>query len=436
MNMADHLPAYPGPKLPDAFPPWADLKGAWHLFREGPATFERMMAAHMENTRLACRQPGEYLLLEDATKMDYGGQLTPEDLEDLGEGGGRVFELRSSLAVRVEAWTPEQRPEGRLTGLFDQQCRKLRSAPSNKTRPKGPSRASKTPTWAVVLKSAGGPPSGSQWIYVAERESDSCGALKACQQQGVDFVIEASQDLGFKAEAESLRQALALAPVLGQSAVEVRSRGGQPARTATVELRSRPIAAGGPPTLEGAGVVEVREIHAPEGVKEPLHWILLTSLPCATLLEGQRVVGRFTARWFIAEYHKAMRSAAISRQNQMEPEESLASLTAVLALMALHLLETKLLAQNRPETFEAAANFGRLPLVMLKSQLGLPKGGWTNVNVLKATARLGGFMARQGDGLPGWETIWKGWRDLMWMYEGARLRMSAEAGNELADEDL
>ncbi|MBI5383619.1 MAG: hypothetical protein HZA90_09945, partial [Verrucomicrobia bacterium] len=36
-------------------------------------------------------------------------------------------------------------------------------------------------------------------------------------------------------------------------------------------------------------------------------------------------------------------------------------------------------------------------------------------------ARLGGFLARKQDGLPGWQTIWRGWQRLMWMSEGVQL---------------
>jgi hypothetical protein len=38
--------------------------------------------------------------------------------------------------------------------------------------------------------------------------------------------------------------------------------------------------------------------------------------------------------------------------------------------------------------------------------------------VLVAVARLGGFLARKHDGMPGWQTIWRGWQRPMWMGEG------------------
>jgi hypothetical protein len=167
-------------------------------------------------------------------------------------------------------------------------------------------------------------------------------------------------------------------------------------------------------------VVEVQEVHAPEGVKEPLHWILLTSLSCTTLSESRRIVGRYTARWWIEEYHKALKSGAGVEDSQLKRAGRLESLIAVLAVVAVRLLNTKMLARSRPDGSEAKESFGPEALAILEKRFGRPKakGGWTNQNVLIATARLGGFLARKHDGLPGWQTIWRGWQRLIWMCEG------------------
>ena len=77
-----------------------------------------------------------------------------------------------------------------------------------------------------------------------------------------------------------------------------------------------------------------------------------------------------------------------------------------------------MLARSRPEGTEARESFGPEALAMLEKKFGRPKGGWSNQNVMIATARLGGFLARKHDGMPGWQTIWRGWQRLMWMCEG------------------
>lgn len=424
VKIATHLAAQPGGTLPQAFPQWAELKAAYRFFGQKGVSFERVLAPHRERTRQACRQPGEYLLIEDTTLLDYSRHPAAAELGVIGDGNGRGFELHSALAVRIESWTLEQRPEGVVVGLFDQQCRSPRRAPEGETRRKCLERPRKSQVWAAALKSAGRPPGGSRWIYAADRESDFYEPLQLCQQHGVDFVIRASWDRRLANETGRLGAKLAQAPVLGQGTVEVRSRAGQPARTAIVELRSVRVDLDGPWRPEGwqaplrnVGVVEVREVEAPAGVK-PLHWILLTSLPCATKAEVQRVVGYYTARWWIEEYHKALKSGAGVEDSQLERGYRLEPLIAVLAVVAVRLLNTKMLARSRPEAFEAAASFGPVLLAILEKKLGKPKGGWTNREIIRAMARVGGFIGRKSDGEPGWQTIWRGWQRLMWMAEG------------------
>ena len=58
---------------------------------------------------------------------------------------------------------------------------------------------------------------------------------------------------------------------------------------------------------------------------------------------------------------------------------------------------------------------------LAEKKFGKPKGGWNNHNVLVSTARVGGFLGRKHDGMPGWQTIWRGWHRLMWMCEGLEL---------------
>lgn len=165
-------------------------------------------------------------------------------------------------------------------------------------------------------------------------------------------------------------------------------------------------------------VVEVTEIDAPEGVREPLHWILLSSLPCRSLAQARRIVGRYAARWWVEEYHKALKSGAGVEESQLARAGRLEPLIAVLAVVAVRLLNTKMLARSRPEGLEAQQSFGPEALAILEAKFGQPKGGWSNQKVLVATARLGGFLARKHDGMPGWQTIWRGWQRLIWMCEG------------------
>lgn len=424
VNIATKLAASPGGRLPQAFPEWAELKAAYRFFGNPRVQFERVLQPHLERTHQACREPGEYLIIEDTTDLDFSGHRRTQGLGVIGDGRGRGFELHSALAVRVEDWTLEQRPEGRIVGLFDQCCYRPQPAPKGENRRERLKRPRKSNWWADALRGMGPPASGCWWIYIADRESDFYEPIQTCQQERIDFIIRGYQDRRLADEAGKLRERLAKAPVLGQSTVELRSRGGEPARTAIVELRSTKVDLDGPwrpggwqEPLRGVWVVEVQEVYAPEGA-QPLHWILLSSLPCKTLAEARRIVGRYAARWLVEEYHKALKSGAGVEDSQLEQAGRLEALIAVLAVVAVRLLNTKMLARSRPEGSEAKQSFGPEALALLEKKFGRPKGDWTNRNVLVATARLGGFLARKNDGMPGWQTIWRGWQRLMWMCDG------------------
>lgn len=428
VNIAQKLAANPGGTLPQAFPDWAELKAAYRFFSGGGASFDQIICPHVERTRARCREPGEYLIIEDTTLLDYSHHAATEDLGYIGDGGGRGFELHSALAVRVESWTLEQRPEGTLVGLLGQRCSTPRPAPAQETGQQRLQRPRKSQRWAEVFKMAGGPPPGVQWIYIADRESDFYEPIETCQQHGNDFVIRACHNRRLTDEQGHLFEALEQAPVLGLSTVELRSRGGEPARTAIVEIKATRVDLDGPwrpggwkAPLTQIMAVEVKEIHPPAGIKEPLHWRLLTSLPCGTLAQAQRVVGRYTARWWIEEYHKALKTGAGVEDSQLERGYRLEPLIAVLAIVAVRLLSTKLLARSRPDSFEAAQSFGPEIVDLLQHKFGKPKGGWTNHNLLLAVARVGGFIGRKNDGMPGWLTIWRGWQRLMWMSEGLEI---------------
>ena len=354
VNIAQHLAASPGGTLPQAFPDWAELKAAYRFLGQAGVNFQQILAPHVERTRAGCHAPGEYLIIEDTTLLDYSTHRATEDLGQIGDGG-RGFELHSALAVRVEGWTLTQRPEGVVVGLFGQSCVTPRLAPEGESRRERLRRPRKSQRWAEAFKTAGRPPAGSQWIYVADRESDFYEPMRICQQHGVDFIIRGFNDRRLVSQEGHLQAALAQGVVLGQTEVELRARPGQPARTARVELRTVQVDLDGPwrpggwqEPLPGVTALEVREVQVPETIRQPLHWFLLTSLSCSTQAQGQRVVGRYAARWWIEEYHKALKSGADVEASQLEQARRLEALIAVLAVVAVRLLSTKMLARSCP----------------------------------------------------------------------------------------
>jgi hypothetical protein len=427
VKVATCLAHTPTGTLPHAFPAWGDLKAAYRLLDHlefGPPEIQQ---PHRQHTLEACRQPGEYLLIEDTTELDYSSHRRTEQLGFIGNGRGRGLLLHSTLAVRVEAWDLDQKPEGVAVGLLAQRSwiRTQRGLRRQHWRQRL-SRPRESDRWAKVLDQIGSPPPDCQWIYLADREADFYEPIHRCRRNGGDFIIRGFRDHKLAAGDETLFAALAKAPVQGVMTVALRGCNGEAAREATVSLRSCRVTLKGPWRPQGiqedlaVNVVEARETAPPEGA-EPLHWILLTSLPCQRLVELKRIVARYAMRWWIEHYHKALKSGAGVEASQLEKGFRIENLLAVLAILAVRLVNTQWLARNRPDEPVESESFGASALALLSAKYEPPKGGWTNRSVLIAVARLGGFLARKHDGLPGWQTIWRGWRKLMCMCEGLEI---------------
>ena len=139
------------------------------------------------------------------------------------------------------------------------------------------------------------------------------------------------------------------------------------------------------------------------------------------MAELKRIVARYALRWWIEQYHKALKSGAGIEESQLEAGFRIENLLAVLAIVAVRLVNTQWLARNRPDEPVEPESFGTTALEILSAKYETPQGGWTNRSVLVAVARLGGFLARKNDGLPGWQTIWRGWHKILWMCEGIEI---------------
>lgn len=425
IQVAAALGACPSGTLPQALPEWADLKAAYRLFSQEEVTYERIIGPHWQRSRELCSAPGEYLLIEDTTSLDFTTHRKARGFGWVGDEWSLGLFLHTTLALRVEAWDLKQSPEVRVVGLVGQQCWVRDHAPrkGKETRRQLLQRPRESQRWARVVEEMGGPAAGGSWIYIADRESDIYEVFARCQAGAADYIVRASRQRALAEEDQTVFSKVREAEVLGEMSLALRSREGSPARQARLQVRSvsvtlrgtwRPGGKLAPLTLN---VVEALEVNAPAG-QEPIHWVLLTSLPCSRFVEARRIMTRYAQRWLVEEYHKALKSGAHVEASQLETRQRLEALLGILAVVAVRLLQMKLLARTRGDEPIQIEEFGKEAAAILSRRYGEPKGGWTHVTLLRAVARMGGFLARKGDGEPGWITIWRGWQRLMIMVEG------------------
>jgi len=426
VRVAHAVAAKAGKSLPEAIGGWTELKAAYRLFDNEKATRERVVGPHLENTRRACASGGEHLLVEDTTALSYSGRRPVDGLGPISKDPDtQGILVHSTLALRVERWLDDGDPEVTAEGLFGQESwvrtGEKKKGTENSHQRKERSRESER--WARVLQETGGPPDGCRWTLLADREGDIYRVMSDCRGNRVDFIIRALQPRCLMDEDASPFDAVAATAPLGRLTVDLRARPGALARTAILDVRAVRVTLRAPKGERSTfdplpvSVVEAREVDAPAGV-EPLRWVLLTSWNVATLEDAVRVVKAYSKRWLIEEYHKALKTGAGIERSQLEARERLEVLLGILAVVAVRLLNMKLLCRSRPHDEAAAGTLGPEALKILEATYGTPRDGWTNRNLFVAVARLGGFLARKGDGDPGWITIWRGFDSLMLMARG------------------
>jgi hypothetical protein len=381
----------------------------------------------------ACRAAGEYFLIEDTSTLDYSSHHAAQGLGRVGNDEGQGLFLHSTLALCIESWSEQHQPRTHVAGLMGLHIWARTEPKRKETRRERWERDRESERWAAEFDKLGGPPEGARWTYMGDRESDIYEVFEKCLEHKLDWIVRANAPRALADEDGSIFTAVAAAPSLGRHTFPIRSRTAQfkrpaqKARVAQIELRAITVTLRGPYRPGGKlqnrtmNVVEAREVNPPTDVSEPIHWVLLTSWPVETFEQVLRVVNAYGERWKIEEYHKALKSGVKVEESQLSNATALKVLIGVLSIVAVRLLNMKLLAQSLSDQAVEAGEIGPEALAILEKKCGKPQAGWTYATLVIAIAKLGGFLARKNDGLPGWMTIWRGWHRLMAMLEGYHL---------------
>ncbi len=427
VKFAAQAAAHPDAATPRQTERWADCKAAYRLFDQEEVTFEAVIAPHCAATRTV--KPGVWLVINDTTELDFG---YARDLPGVGRVGSgpadRGFYLHTALIVS---------PEGEeLVGLAAQElyARPLKKVKRVNSFQRKQLKTRETDMWGRVIDDVGPAPGEARFIHVCDRGADNFDVYCHLLEQQAGWVIRAAQlkrlvlnDLGIE---RSLDEAFVDCEVTGSYTLEVRANKDQPARTAQLEVRWATIRMPRPRTgashyVKRTGIqeipmwaVEVREVRPPRGVKKPLRWVLLTSERVQNFNDAWQVIEHYEQRPLVEEYHKCLKTGCRVESRQYRTGERLAPVIGLLAVLAVRLLQLKMVAHTDPEQPAAGVVpktwLATLPLV-LKSR----KPIHSVRDFFRSLASLGGFLGRKGDGEPGWQTTWRGLQTLLLCLRGA-----------------
>jgi hypothetical protein len=263
-------------------------------------------------------------------------------------------------------------------------------------------------------------------VTVGDREADISELFQDSRNRDIDFVVRAVRNRRLE-DAPLLRNQLGEISPAAQYTLTVQRQRNQAERQATVELRYTTVTLLPPKNrsertevipLEPltVQVVEVREIDPPAEVSDPVHWILLTSLPVNQLDDAYRIVRFYTFRWLVERFHYVLKSGGCHfEDSQLRTVEALHRLLGVCSRVAWRLLWLTYQARQTPDApctvALSAPEWQALTAFTSNSQT--PASSPPSLNqAVRAIAKLGGFIGRKSDGNPGVKTLWRGWQRL------------------------
>jgi hypothetical protein len=170
------------------------------------------------------------------------------------------------------------------------------------------------------------------------------------------------------------------------------------------------------------------EVDVPDGVVEPVQWMLLTSLPIDSIEQVRQALGYYALRWRIEEFHRVEKEGCKVEQAQFDDAADMARLASIKCVIAVRLLQLRDAAQSalaEPAELDTPRRLRQIaPLSWIVVVAKLAKTDPAKLTVSQFYRRIairGGWLARKSDGLPGWKTLWRGWNELWWLVAGYEL---------------
>jgi hypothetical protein len=258
----------------------------------------------------------------------------------------------------------------------------------------------------------------------AARDPEGPGLLIRAERSRQRRVEGADED----APPQALWTRLASAPRAGRVEVAVPRRGTRPARTAQLEVRWASVVLTPPRRLQASALrvwaVYAREVGAPRAVKEPLEWMLLTTLPTENDADAFQRLRWYCRRWGIEVYHRTLKSGCRIEDRRLQDAHSLQACLAIDLVVGWRVYWLTQIGRERPAT----------PCdQILKQEEWRVLSAWatgtlaaTPPSTQQAThwiGKLGGWLRRGKNSHPGTTCVWRGLVRLQSMSEGYRLAL-------------
>lgn len=401
----------------------ASLEGAYRFIANDSIKPEQIAQAGFQYTDAIVSLRPLVLALQDTTGLSYKHAVC----EELGEvnsasskrssSKGRTLYAHSTLMMDAERecvlglanqyyWFRQEKQTDKSNTL---QCREREEKESYKWQRGAETLAHRLGDMSNV-------------IDVCDREADMYEYLDYQIEHQHRFVVRSSGDRKIVGEEQKLRATLEALEPTSEYEVHVASKGGRPARVATVSLSYTSVTVPKPQRAKAQETLTLNVVYCremTEGVKTPLCWVLYTTEPLPDAAAARKVVRYYELRWRIEEFHRVWKSEGTNVEDlRMQSKENLRRVAVIKAFIAVRLLQLKEIAQNKEEAKTVSCEVLLTPvawrLLWSKTEkTGFPEEAPSLHWAYYALARLGRWYDSAKNGRVGTQALWRGWLTLM-----------------------
>lgn len=455
VKMADNFIKSPESSINQASGSCSEAKAAYRLLQNDNINESEILASHIKQTRKRAHSYKTILSIQDTCYISYKNHKATTGL---GVIASRVRSEKSNFKTHglVMHTAFAVTTEGLPIGILDQ---KIHSRPvlseellEIKKRSHGiavPIEDKESIRWLESLKKSKDALEfiDTQVVTVCDREADIYEFFHCSHQLQSPVLVRANHNRAVNQKprkytrpkeiihTEKLWEWVNNLPIQGQKEVVIPTRATKPARTARLDIRfssftmspnkhirrhnkTFPIL-----TLQAIYVIEPN----PPAGEEPLEWLLLTNLPIDNLHSALEKVDWYALRWRIETFHKILKSGFSVEECRLGTATRLMRYLTVMSIIAWRIFYMTLLARTNPElpcSEILTEEEWKILYTKIHRTRNYPHAPPSIKNAITWLARLGGFLARKGDGDPGPITLWRGWKRLMDLVDGWNLARS------------
>lgn len=389
----------PSASIPKSCNGWGETMATYRFLENDSVEWQDIMAPHWTQTQQRMGEHPVVLCLQDTTELNFNGQQIT-GLGPLSYEVQRGMYLHPTYAV-----TPDRLP----LGVIDAWMWAREKLDANGIRPGMKESTRWIEGYGRVAEMAAEMP-GTRLVYVADREADMIELMKYAQTNGTpaDWLVRAKTDRAL-ADSDKLWAHTLDSEPLGEISFTIGARDKQKARKVRQQLWAKRVAlpAGRGMKVEATCLMAL-EIDAPAGI-EPVEWRLLTNRTATTRDEVIELIDWYRARWDIEIFFHVLKNGCKVEAMQLSHIDNIERALALFMVVAWRIAYLMRLGRICPD-LDASLFFDpdEIRGAYLLTKERRPDRPPTLNEVLRMVARVGGFLARKGDGEPGVKTIWQG----------------------------